>query len=98
MSLCCRGSERSQFAPRYGAPWSPSPGSRGPFAVAVLAGVLHLVVGYYYLAGGLVIPGYVLIPLWAVWFLLAGGWSPWRAGTRGGPRWPPSRPRSSSSS
>ena len=46
--------------------------SRGPLAVAVLAGVLHLVVGFYYLAGGLVIPGYVLIPLWIVWILL--GW------------------------
>ena len=46
--------------------------SRGPLAVAVLAVVLHLVVGFYYLAGGLVIPGYVLIPLWIVWFLL--GW------------------------
>lgn len=45
--------------------------SRGPLAVAVLAGVLHLVVGFYYLAGGLVIPGYVLAPLWVVWFLLA---------------------------
>ena len=45
--------------------------SRGPLAVAVLAGVLHLVVGFFYLAGGLVIPGYVLLPLWVVWFLLA---------------------------
>ena len=31
----------------------------------------HLVVGFYYLAGGLVIPGYVLYPLWAVWIGLA---------------------------
>ena len=46
--------------------------SRGPQVVAAVAGVLHLVVGFYYLAGGLVIPGYVLIPLWVVWFLL--GW------------------------
>jgi hypothetical protein len=45
--------------------------SRGPLVVAVLAAVLHLVVGYFYLAGGLVIPGYVLIPLWIVWLLLA---------------------------
>jgi hypothetical protein len=45
--------------------------SRGPVAVAVLAGLLHLVVGFYYLAGGLVIPGYVLFPLWAAWLLLA---------------------------
>jgi hypothetical protein len=46
--------------------------SRGPLAVAVLAGVLHLVIGFYYLAGGLVVPVYVLVPLWVVWFLLAG--------------------------
>ena len=45
--------------------------SRGPLLVAVIAAVLHLVVGYFYLAGGLVIPGYVLIPLWVVWLLLA---------------------------
>ena len=45
--------------------------SRGPLVVAALAAVLHLVVGYFYLAGGLVIPGYVLIPLWVVWVLLA---------------------------
>ena len=45
--------------------------SRGPLVLAVLAAVLHLVVGFYYLAGGLVIPGYVLVPLWVVWFLLA---------------------------
>jgi hypothetical protein len=45
--------------------------SRGPLVVAVLAALLHLVVGYFYLAGGLVIPGYVLLPLWAVWVLLA---------------------------
>lgn len=44
---------------------------RGPLVVAVLAAVAHLTVGFYYLAGGLVIPGYVLFPLWAVWFLLA---------------------------
>jgi hypothetical protein len=45
--------------------------SRGPLVVAVLAAVLHLVVGYFYLAGGLVVPGYVLVPLWVVWALLA---------------------------
>jgi hypothetical protein len=45
--------------------------ARGPLVVAGLAAVLHLVVGYFYLAGGLVIPGYVLFPLWAVWLLLA---------------------------
>ena len=63
------------FAATPGAPYcpvQPLTRARGPFAVAVLAGVLHLVVGFYYLAGGLVIPGYVLVPLWVVWFLL--GW------------------------
>jgi len=45
--------------------------SRGPLVVAVLAAAAHLVVGWFYLAGGLVIPGYVLIPLWVVWLVLA---------------------------
>ena len=44
--------------------------STGPVVVAVLAGLLHLGVGFYYVAGGLVIPGYVLVPLWIVWLLL----------------------------
>lgn len=46
--------------------------STGPLLVAVLAGLAHLVVGYFYLAGGLVIPGYALIPLWVLWLVLAG--------------------------
>jgi hypothetical protein len=45
--------------------------STGPLVVAVLAGLAHLVVGYFYLAGGLVIPGVVLIPLWLFWLGLA---------------------------
>jgi hypothetical protein len=44
---------------------------RGPLVVAVLAALAHLVVGFFYLAGGLVVPGYVLIPLWIVWIVLA---------------------------
>ena len=40
-------------------------------AVAVLAGLAHLVVGWFYLAGGLVIPGYVLFPMWLLWLVLA---------------------------
>jgi hypothetical protein len=43
----------------------------GPLVLAGVAGLAHLVVGYFYLAGGLVIPGPVLIPLWIVWLLLA---------------------------
>jgi hypothetical protein len=44
---------------------------RGPLVVAVLAAVAHLVVGYFYLASGLVVPGYALLPLWLWWALLA---------------------------
>jgi hypothetical protein len=43
----------------------------GPLLVAALAGLAHLVVGYFYLAGGLVVPGYALIPLWVLWLVLA---------------------------
>jgi hypothetical protein len=43
----------------------------GPLILAVLAGLAHLVVGYFYLVGGLVIPGYVLFPLWVLWLGLA---------------------------
>ena len=56
--------------PRVTTP-SVRPRSAGVLVVAVLAALLHLVVGYFYLAGGLVIPGYILVPLWAVWALLA---------------------------
>ncbi len=43
----------------------------GPLVLAVLAGLAHLGVGWFYLAGGLVIPGAVLVPLWLVWLALA---------------------------
>jgi hypothetical protein len=43
----------------------------GPIVVASLAGALHLVVGYFYLVSGLVVPGYALIPLWLWWLVLA---------------------------
>jgi hypothetical protein len=39
--------------------------------VAALAGFAHLIVGYFYLVGGLVIPGAVLIPLWIFWLALS---------------------------
>ena len=45
--------------------------STGPLLVAVLSGLAHLVVGWFYLAGGLVVPGYALIPLWLLWLVLA---------------------------
>lgn len=43
----------------------------GPLILAVLAGLAHLVVGYFYLVGGLVIPGYVLFALWVLWLVFA---------------------------
>jgi uncharacterized oligopeptide transporter (OPT) family protein len=43
----------------------------GPLVLAVVAGLAHLVVGYFYLVGGLVIPGVVLIPLWIFWLALS---------------------------
>ncbi len=43
----------------------------GPVVLAAVAGLAHLVVGFYYLAGGLIIPGYVLWPLWLLWLVLA---------------------------
>lgn len=43
----------------------------GPWIVAGLAAAAHLVVGFYYLAGGLVVPGAVLYPLWVLWLVLA---------------------------
>jgi hypothetical protein len=45
--------------------------STGPLIVAGFAGLAHLLVGYFYLAGGLVIPGPALIPLWLFWLALA---------------------------
>jgi hypothetical protein len=47
------------------------PAGAGPIAVAVLAALVHLVVGWFYLAGGLLIPGPVLVGLWVFWVLLA---------------------------
>jgi hypothetical protein len=40
-------------------------------AVAVVAGVAHLLIGYVYLVSGLGVPGYALIPLWVWWLFLA---------------------------
>ena len=45
--------------------------ARGPLVLAVLSAAAHLVVGYFYLVGGLVIPGYVLLPLWVLWLVMA---------------------------
>ncbi|MBB3674624.1 hypothetical protein [Modestobacter versicolor] len=41
--------------------------SRRPLVAAVLAGAALLVVGFFYLASGLVVPGYALVPLWLWW-------------------------------
>ncbi|MGY1734610.1 hypothetical protein [Geodermatophilus sp. SYSU D00684] len=43
----------------------------GPLVLAGLAGLAHLVVGWFYLAGGLVVPGPVLVPLWLAWLAAA---------------------------
>jgi hypothetical protein len=43
----------------------------GALVLAVLAGAAHLGVGWVYLAGGLVVPAPVLVPLWLVWIVLA---------------------------
>jgi hypothetical protein len=43
----------------------------GPVVVAVLAGALHVVAGYFYAVSGLVVPGYALLPLWVWWIVLA---------------------------
>ncbi|MGY2075263.1 hypothetical protein [Blastococcus sp. SYSU DS0828] len=36
-----------------------------------MAGAAHVVVGYFYLASGLVVPRYALLPLWVLWLLPA---------------------------
>ena len=43
----------------------------GPLVLAGVAGLLHLFVGSFYVAGGLVIPGSVLIPMWMFWLGLS---------------------------
>ena len=43
----------------------------GPIVVAVLAGALHLLVGYFYAVSGLVVPLYALVPLWIWWVVQA---------------------------
>ncbi|TFV85660.1 hypothetical protein [Blastococcus sp. CT_GayMR16] len=52
--------------------------STGPLLLAVVSGLLHLLVGSFYVAGGLVIPGSVLVPLWMLWLLLT-AWLVWLA-------------------
>lgn len=48
----------------------------GPLVLAGVAGLLHLFVGSFYVAGGLVIPGSVLIPMWMFWLALT-AWLVW---------------------
>jgi hypothetical protein len=43
----------------------------GPLVLGAVSGAAHLVVGYFYLVGGLVIPGPVLLALWLLWLVLA---------------------------
>lgn len=49
---------------------APARRSPGAIVVAVVSAAAHVVVGIYYLAGGLVVPGQVLYPLWALWLAL----------------------------
>ena len=39
-------------------------------AAVVVAAAGMLVAGYFYLASGLLVPGWALIPLWIIWFAL----------------------------
>jgi hypothetical protein len=45
--------------------------TRGPLVAAVVAGLALLGVGLLYLAAGLLVPGWALIPLWLWWAVLA---------------------------
>ncbi len=45
--------------------------SWGPLVLAAIAGAAHLVVGYFYLVSGLVIPLHVLLLMWVLWLVLA---------------------------
>jgi hypothetical protein len=75
---------------RYAGAGQPDGGPRtGPRALAVVSGVLHLVVGYFYLASGLLAPLAALIPLWIWWLLL--GWELVRL-TRRNSWWTPAVP------
>jgi hypothetical protein len=53
---------------------TPTPVQRhraGQLVLAVLAGGLHLVVGFFYAVSGLAIPLSALVPLWILWVALA---------------------------
>ena len=45
--------------------------SRGPLVAAIVAGAALLVVGFFYLASGLLVPGPALVPLWLWWVVQA---------------------------
>ncbi len=53
----------------------PAAGSRpartGPLLLAVAAGALHLVVGYFSVLSGLAVPLFLLAPVWVLWVALA---------------------------
>ncbi|WP_104524384.1 hypothetical protein [Blastococcus atacamensis] len=55
----------------------PTVASAGPIVVGILAGAAHLLVGYFYLVSGLVVPGPVLIVLWLVWLAMAAFLARW---------------------
>lgn len=43
----------------------------GPLVLAGVAGLAHLLVGYLYLASGLVVPAHALVALWIWWAVQA---------------------------
>ncbi|MCA0145053.1 hypothetical protein [Blastococcus sp. LR1] len=55
----------------------PATRSAGPLVVGLLAGSVHLLVGYFYLVSGLAVPGPALIVLWLVWLVLAAVLARW---------------------
>ena len=43
----------------------------GPLLLALPAGALHLVVGYFSVLSGLAVPFFLLLPVWVLWVALA---------------------------
>ena len=47
------------------------PAPVGPLLLAIPAGALHLVVGYFSVLSGLAVPFFLLAPVWILWVALA---------------------------
>jgi uncharacterized membrane protein len=52
-------------------PRSSRPARTGPLLLAVPAGALHLVVGWFSVLSGLAVPLFLLAPVWVLWVALA---------------------------